>query len=259
MENYRPISLLSVVGKVLERCILNRLLSDIKSRLDPAQHGFVSGKSCTTQLLSVLNTIGKNLDMGKETDVIFMDMAKAFDRVDHPTLLHRLSKFGISDNLLDWFCDYLTHRSQQVTVHGSTSSQLPITSGVPQGSLLGPFLFLVYVNDIPTSVSNSTGVGLFADDTKLFRCIQSSEDVESLQSDVDCLNGWSMDSHMPFNITKCKVLRVSRKNTQFPLLIPLITMSWIMFWCSQTWVLRLTVNYYGQIKWNQRAPKLIRC
>ena len=101
VENYRPISLLPIVSKVFERCILNHLLSHIKSLLHPAQHGFVSGKSCTTQLLSALNTIGENLDRGKETDVVFMDMSKAFDRVDHCTLLHRLSKFGISGSLLD--------------------------------------------------------------------------------------------------------------------------------------------------------------
>ena len=111
--NYRPISLLSVVGKVLERYILIRLVTHVQLLLHPAQHSFVSGKSCTTQILSVLNIIGKNHDIGEETDV-FMDMVKAFDRVDHLTLLHMLSNCGIKGNLLAWFGNL--HSKLQYTV-----------------------------------------------------------------------------------------------------------------------------------------------
>ena len=115
---------------------------------------------------------------------------KALDRVDHPTLLHRLCKFGITGNPsgLVWRLSYTL--LLLVTVKGSTSCQLPVTSGVPQGSLFGLFLFKIYVNDIPTTFSDSIDVGLFADDTKPFRCIERSEDAVSLESDVDCFNVW---------------------------------------------------------------------
>jgi hypothetical protein len=147
VENYRPISLLSVVSKVLERCVLNHVSYHIHSNINSAQYGFVNGKSSTAQLLSILNTIGKNLDEGLQTDVVFMDIAKAFDTVVHSKLLLKLQEFGFSGSVLLWFKNYLSCRCQQVTVHGATSAPLPITSGVPQGSLLAPFLFSVYIND----------------------------------------------------------------------------------------------------------------
>jgi sarcosine oxidase/L-pipecolate oxidase len=131
VENYRPISLLSIISKVLERCVLNHVSYHIQSNINSAQYGFVNGKSSTAQLLSILNIIGKNLDKGLQTDVVFMDIAKAFDTVDHSKLLQRLHEFGFSGSLLLWFKNYLSGRFQRVTVHGATSTTLSITSGVP--------------------------------------------------------------------------------------------------------------------------------
>ena len=162
VENCRPISLLSVVIKVLERCVLNHVSYHIHSNINSAQYGFVNEKSSTAQLLSILNTIGKNLDEGLQMNVVFMDIAKAFDTVVCSKLLLKLQEFGFSGSVLLWFKHYLSCRCQQVTVHGTTSTPLPITSGVPQASLLAPFLFSEYINDLSSYISNSTGVGLFA-------------------------------------------------------------------------------------------------
>ena len=128
------------------------------------------------------------MDEGLQTDVVFMDIAKAFDTVVHSKLLLKLQEFGFSGSVLLWFKNYLSCRCQQVTVHGATSTPLPITSGVPQGSLLAPFLFSVYINDLPSYISNSTGVGLFADDTKLYRCIKEPCDALALQEDIQSLH-----------------------------------------------------------------------
>ena len=147
-----------------------------------------------------------------------MNIAKAFDTVDHSKPLQKLQQFGFSGSLRLWFKNYLSGRFQRVTVHGATSTTLSITSGVPQGSLLGPFLFSVYINDLPSYVSSSTGVGLFADDTKLYRCIKNPSDALVLQEDiqgVDQIRCWSNENHLHFNQSKCKVLSITRKNITF--------------------------------------------
>ena len=142
--------------------------------INAVQHGFLPGKSCATQLLEVLDYIGSLLDAGKQTDVIYMDMSKAFDKVNHVALIRKLNRcFNISGNLLCWFRSYLQGRRQCVTVHGATSIEKPVTSGVPQGSILGPILFVLYVNDLPDEVLNSR-VASFADDTKIFRRVDST-------------------------------------------------------------------------------------
>ena len=142
-----------------------------------------------------------------------MDIAKEFDTVDHAKLLHKLQEFGFSGSVLLWFKNNLSGRCQRVTVYGATSTPLPITSGVPQGSLLGPFLFSVYINDLPSYVSNSTGVGLFADDTKLYRCIKEPCNALALQEDIQGLHCWSDENHLRFNQSKCKVLSITRKSS----------------------------------------------
>ena len=167
----------------------------------------------------VANVEPKNLDKGLQTDVVFMDISKGFDTVDHSKLLQKLFQdFGLSGSLLLWFQIYLSGRFQRVTVHGATSTSLPITSGVPQGSLLGPFLFSVYINDLPNKISISTGIGLFADDTKLYRCVENPCDALALQQDIQGLHCWSIENQLRFNQSKCKVLSITRK--KLPLIYP---------------------------------------
>ena len=210
VENYRPISLICVPSKVFERCVLNKLRDHLLQLLNLSEHGFTPGRSCTTQLVEVLNYIGSLLDSGKQTDVIFMDMSKAFDKVSHAALVNKLANYGIRGSLLNWFSHYLHGRQQRVTTLGATSSKKTVSSGVPQGSILGPILFLLYVNDLPDAVENSK-VACFADDTKIFRCVDSISDAALLQSDLSNLENWSTSSGLVFNQLKCKCLRVTRK------------------------------------------------
>ena len=209
-ENYRPISLLPIVSKVLERCIFINMKQFLSQLVNDCQHGFLQGKSCVTNLLEVLDYIGTCLDNGGQVDMLYLDMSKAFDRINHKRLIRKLSNSGIGGNLLNWFESYLTDRRQRVTVLGVTSSTLPVTSGVPQGSILGPALFLLYVNDLPEA-DLSSRVAMFADDTKLFSAITSQEDVASLQADLVNLEHWSSQSGLFFNQSKCKHQTITRK------------------------------------------------
>ena len=170
-ENYRPISLLSIVLKVLERIVLTNIKYHLIQIINNCQHGFLRGKSYVTNLLEVLDYTGRILDNGGQVDTIYLDMSMAFDRISHRKLINKLKNCGCGGSLLKWFASYLTGRRQRVTVFGATSNSLPISSGVPQGFMLGPVLFLLYVNDLPDSVSTSQ-VAMFADDTKLFSTIK---------------------------------------------------------------------------------------
>ena len=162
MSNYRPISLLSTVGKVLEN-IVHKQENHIITAL---QSGFVPGDSTVNQLTDLYNTFCQALDEGKEVRAIFCDISKAFDRVWHKGLLYKVSSVGISGPLLLWFTDYLDKRKQRVVLPGTASSWTSIKAGVPQGSILGPLLFLVYINDIVENIHSS--IRLFADDTRLY-------------------------------------------------------------------------------------------
>ena len=166
VENYRPVSLLLIVPKVFERCVLNSIKDHLYQVISRKQHGFCTGRSCVTNLLEALDHIGSLLDSGSQVDTIYLDMSKAFDKVSHRRLVQKLIQACFGGNLLNWFCSYLSSRRQRVTVLGATSEDLPVTSGVPQGSILGPALFLLYVNDLPEVISSSSRVLMFADDTK---------------------------------------------------------------------------------------------
>jgi hypothetical protein len=148
--NYRPISLLCIVSKTLERCIFNHCYPHLSASLYHLQHGFLKGKSTVTQLLTVYHDILNSLANGKEVDTVHLDLSKAFDKVSHHLLLNKLQSYGISGSVLQWFQSYLCNRQQRVVLDGTFSDWLPVTSGVPQSSILGPLLFLVYANDMVT-------------------------------------------------------------------------------------------------------------
>ena len=212
VENYRFISLLPVISKVLERCVLAGLRDHISHLISPKQHGFLAGRSCVTPLTSVLHYIGGQLDASKQIDIIYLDMSKAFDQVDHTNLLGRLHIYGITSKLHDWLRSYLQRRKQQIAVLGATSQKLPVTSGVPQGSLLRPILFLLFVDDLPNTVK-TLRVACYADDTKIFKSIDSITDCSPLQSDLNDLISWSELSGLIFNQSKCKYQCITRKKS----------------------------------------------
>ena len=187
-ENYRQISLTSVVCKIGEKIVRDRVIkfwNDINI-LNEHQFGCLRGRSTVTQLLSTLHDWTKSRNNSIPTEVIFLDLAKAFDSVPHERLLLKLNRYGIGGNMLVWFRNFLTHRKQRVVIRGACSGWSPVISGSPQGTILGPILFLIYINDISGCVKSK--INIFADDTKIYREIKDSiTDTVALQSDLHSL------------------------------------------------------------------------
>ena len=175
-ENYRQISLTSIISKIAEKIVTSRVVSFWTEHqlLNPSQFGYLEGRSTVSQLLSCYNDWCLTRNSSKASDVIFLDLSKAFDSVPHEHLLLKLNRNGIDGQLHLWFRNFLTNRKQRVLIHGSYSDWSPVTSGVPQGSILGPVMFLIYVNDIPDIITSTAK--LFADDTKIYRQINNVED-----------------------------------------------------------------------------------
>ncbi|CAB4033496.1 Hypothetical predicted protein [Paramuricea clavata] len=191
-------------------------LSDIVISVDEVTDCLKSLDTSKASGPDVFHTIGKNLDKNTQTDIVYLDFAKAFDSVDHSILLQKLKCYGVTGNLLGWFADYLNNRRQRVVVDGVASRWAPVTSGVPQGSILGPVLFVIFINDIP-EVTDGTSPALFADDTKVYKDVRSVTDCEKLQQTLDKLDIWTQDN-ITFNASKCKVLSVTRKKD--PIIYP---------------------------------------
>ena len=211
VENYRPISLTSIACKLLEHIIHSNIMDhlDAHNILNSAQHGFRQRRSCETQLITTLDDFSKCLDKKQQIDGILLDFSKAFDKVDHQKLLHKLHNFGIQNSLLKWMESFLLGRQQTVIVDGAESPPKPVLSGVPQGTVLGPLLFLIYINDITHKLSPGTIIRLFADDSLLYRIIKSPEDAKILQKDLDTLQKWELENKMEFHPGKCLVLRIT--------------------------------------------------
>lgn len=206
-RNYRPISITSHVIKIFERVIRNHLINYLESNsiINPNQHGFRKGKSCLTQLLAHYDELLQNALNGRETDVIYIDFAKAFDKIDHEILLRKLSLYGISGNLYKWLENFLMDRHQYVALNGELSYIAQVLSGVPQGTVLGPILFLIYVNDLASNISDST-CRFFADDTRLSKAISVQSDSALLQIDLDTVSSWSTANNMQLNEDKYEYL-----------------------------------------------------
>lgn len=203
--NYRPISLTSIVCKMAEHIIASTLMSflEVHNLLSPFQHGFRKARSTESQLIYVLHLIHA---AKHPVDVVAFDFKKAFDAVPHRRLLAKLSSLGASTQIISWCGAFLSGRSQRTRVGASLSDSTAVLSGVPQGSVLGPLLFLLFVNDIPACVKSNAC--LYADDTLIFREIATPEDARVLQDDIDHLFAWTKRWLLPFNLAKCKVLRV---------------------------------------------------
>ena len=211
--NYRPVSLTSVICKLFEAIIRDHMMDFlIKHKLiNPSQHGFLKARSCLTNCLCFFEEITKWVDEGSQVDVIYLDFQKAFDKVPHQRLILKLKSHGMGNSIINWIEQWLTDRKQRVVVDGEVSSWKSALSGVPQGSVLGPILFLVYINDLEEAVTGS--ILKFADDTKLFRKTKEIGNKKDLQDDIDKLVKWSEKWQMLFNFGKCKCLHTGPGNT----------------------------------------------
>uniref|UniRef100_A0A8C3IEJ8 Reverse transcriptase domain-containing protein n=1 Tax=Chrysemys picta bellii TaxID=8478 RepID=A0A8C3IEJ8_CHRPI len=213
--NYRPVSLTSVVCKVLEKILKEKVVEDLEvnGNCDKLQHGFTKGRSCQTNLISFFEKVTDLLDKGNAVDLIYLDFSKAFDTVPHEELLVKLEKMGIDMKIQRWIRNWLMGRMQRVVLKGELSGWREVTSGVPQGSVLGPILFNLFITDLGTDCRS--GLIKFADDTKLGGVANSEEDRDILQGDLNELVNWSIRNRMKFNSEKCKVMHLGMTNNNF--------------------------------------------
>ena len=210
--NYRPVSLTCVLCKLMESIIRDSLVEYLEEEelLSRHQHGFISKRSCTSNLLATMDKWTEYLDTGIPVDAIYLDFSKAFDSVPHLRLLEKLESYGVNSFVLEWIRDFLIGRRQRVRVKDSFSEWSPVASGVPQGSCLGPVLFVVYINDLPNVVQSLCE--LYADDTKVFSRVDKDEPITQLQSDLDSLVAWADTWQLRFNADKCHVLHLGHNN-----------------------------------------------
>jgi hypothetical protein len=213
VTNYRPISLTCIACRVLERLIRNVMYQHMydNNLLSIYQHGFVSKRGTLTQLLEAQNQIINALDHKKFVDQIFLDFSKAFDTVSHPKLITKLKQYGFSGKIFGWLKSFLTDRFQRVIIDDVTSSWKNVKSGVPQGSVLGPLLFIIYVNDITDHISIDSAK-LYADDVKLLKCMLSQDECAVLQNDLNCVSEWSASWQLSLQPAKCKVMHFGYRN-----------------------------------------------
>ena len=210
--NYRPISLTSVVGKLLEAIIRDKIVGYLEnhSLIRDSQHGFRNKRSCLSNLLTFYNDLFFAHDASRSLDIVYLDFQKAFDKVPHNKLMFKIKQLGIDGNVHKWIENWLSNRQQRVVINGYASGWAPVTSGVPQGSVLGPILFIIYINDIDVGLNNF--ISKFADDTKIGNSIITDRDRMSLQDDLRKISEWSERWEMPFNVNKCHILPVGTRN-----------------------------------------------
>ena len=213
-DNYRPVSLTSIPCKIMESIMKDAVIDYLLryQLINPSQHGFMPNKSCATNLLQFLEKITDLFDNSIPVDVVFLDFSKAFDKVPHKRLLAKMESLGIRGNLLRWTESWLKDRKQRTVLNGTCSNWSRVISGVPQGSVLGPLLFVIFINDIDNFTRNITIMLKFADDTKLGNVASGTVDCENLQQTINDLLVWADTWCMKFNTAKCKVIHLGRSN-----------------------------------------------
>jgi len=212
VSNYRPISLTCVVCKILESIVRDHIMEHFKVNklFNNNQYGFIKGRSTTTQLLKILDDWTEYLEGGGQVDVIYTDFAKAFDKVPHKKLIHKLKSYNIAENIVQWIVAFLTNRKQKVKVNGTLSEWLEVLSGMPQGTVLGPLLFLIYINDLPDVCDSYSKMFLFADDAKIYTYVNNTGDSMSLQLNLNKFYRWTENWKLVLNTDKCTVCRYGR-------------------------------------------------
>ena len=213
-KNYRPVSLTAVLCKVLESILRDAIIDHMKKNnlFSDKQFGFIGGRSTMLQLLKVLDIWTEILDQGGTIDTIYCDFMKAFDKVPHHRLLFKVEQYGIRGNILGWIKDFLSNRTQEIIINENRSKPANVTSGIPQGSVLGPILFVLYINDLPEVVDKDTFIFLFADDTKAFRQIKTQQDNVQLQKDIDNMVAWSNIWLLKFHPEKCIMMALGNRS-----------------------------------------------
>ena len=216
-KNYRPISLTSIVCKLMESIVKDQLLSFLNKNdlISSKQYGFMPKKSTNAQLLRYFNDISSHVTYGCQVDSVYLDFSKAFDSIVHAKLLFKLEKYGVTGNLLLWLSSFLVDRLQSVKVSYNYSDWSPVLSGVPQGSVLGPILFVIYINDLCTSCPDLTSLYLFADDAKCFRVITSLSDCDNFQKSLDGIADWSKLWQLNLAADKCQILSFAHHKAPF--------------------------------------------
>ena len=213
--NYRPVSLTSSVGKLMEKIVKQAIENHVESNslIRSTQHGFRNGRSPQTNLIEFLEQTTTWSDEGKPFDIIYVDFAKAFDKVCHASLIAKLKAKGVDGDLLAWLENWLSGRKQRVVVEGEMSASEDVESGVIQGSVLGGILFIIFVDDLDDWILAL--IRKFADDTKIARVVENEAQARELQRDIDRLVQWAKTWGMQFNVKKCKVMHCGRKNRRF--------------------------------------------
>jgi hypothetical protein len=210
VTNYRPISKLCIVSKVFEKIVYKQLYAALQQSFGPSQHGFLRGRSVASNLVLLNEHLTVAMDRGYQVDVIYTDYSKAFDRIQHELLIQKLQMIGVGGDLLRWLSSYIDNRSQAVVVKNYISGWLTAPSGIPQGSLLGPLLFAVFINDIEKCFKTSQLL-CFADDMKILASISTTDDTRLLQEDLVRLDNYCLRNHLDLNASKCSVVTYSRK------------------------------------------------
>ena len=260
--NYRPISLTSLVMKVFERILYDELLTRTIDKIDKRQHGFLRNRSCNSNLLLFTESIVRALHEKIGTDIIYFDFAKAFDTVSHDLILKKLkTQYNIDGALLKFFTDYLRSRKQRVILDNVISESVDVLSGVPQGSILGPLLFVLFINDIYANIDNDSNIALFADDTKIWRDINSESDCETLQNDINMLSIWSRNNKMSFHPDKCKALSIYDCRPDFVKVLPFALRYYningnVIEFCENERDLGVIVS--SNFKWDEQHDKILK-
>ena len=250
--NYRPVSLTCILCKQMEHILASHIMKHLNKNhlLYSKQHGFRSKLSCETQLTEYTSDVLKTVQDKKQCDTVVMDFSKAFDKVSHDRLIYKLDRAGIDRQARNWIKSFLSGRSQKVIIDGEESESVPVTSGVSQGSVLGPILFLIFIDDMPQYTKHSQ-IRLFADDTIVYLTVSAIDDCGKLQEDLKRLEKWEEEWQMEFHPAKCKVLRITRKKNKIT--FPYTLHGHILEEVSSAKYLGITIT--KDMTWNEHIEK----
>ena len=265
-SNYRPISLTSTSCKILESLIKEHLLTHLLQNglLSKQQHGFLSKCSTVTQLLDCCNYWMNHVKRNSQTDIVYLDFAKAFDSVVHSKLIFKLECYGVSGLILKWITDFLTGRTQRVKVGYSISQPSNVISGVPQGSVLGPILFLIFINDLCNLKNNDVNIKLFADDVKLYLAITDQPGSDKIQLHLDAISQWCNDWQLNLSPLKCAVLSLGHNPVQYHYRINNVIIQHVADFKDLGVIIDPLLSFEKHIseicsKANQRAALILKC